>query len=232
MARVLVIEGDRETAVEIVSCLSVAGFQPEQMIDDEMGLDLALAERFDAIVFDPLSASFDELQLIRTLREVDSNVPALVVSTLSAQDDHVMAQRTRGDDYLAKPFASNELVTRLEMLLRRYRQRGKAESQVQVGDLKLDQVTREAQRGSRRIELLPIEFRLLEFMMRNAGQHLSRRMIFEAVWDYYFDPGAALIDAHIDRLKTKIDLPGATPLISLQPSVGTVIFGAVTIARA
>ena len=220
VSRILVIEDDVETAEEIASCLSASGFEAEQCLDGARGLELALSEPFDAITLDRLLPNCDGLQVVKTLREAGLETPVLMVSALSDVDDRVTGLRAGGDDYLIKPFAPTELVARLEVLLRRHRRAGKADLSIKVGDLELDLVSREAVREGRRIELLPMEFQLLEFMMRNAGQTLSRRMIFETVWEYYFDPGTNLIDVHVGRLRRKIDIPGAPSLIKTERGVG------------
>ena len=210
--RILVIEDDVETSDEIASCLSANGFHPKQSFDGRKGLEMALAEQFDAITLDRLLPDRDGLEVLRLLRDAGLETPVLMVSALGDVDDRVTGLRAGGDDYLVKPFAPTELVARLEVLLRRHRQAERAELSLRVGDLVLDLVSREAQRDGRRIELLPMEFQLLEFMMRNPGQTLSRRMIFETVWEYYFDPGTNLIDVHVGRLRRKIDIPGAPSL--------------------
>ena len=220
MARILVIEDDEATSDEIASCLAASGFQPEQSFDGRKGLAMALAEPFDAITLDRLLPGRDGLEVVRLLREAGLETPVLMVSALGDVDDRVTGLRAGGDDYLIKPFAPTELVARLEVLLRRHRRAGKAELLLKVGDLELDLVKREALRDGRRIELLPMEFQLLEFMMRNPGQTLSRRMIFETVWEYYFDPGTNLIDVHVGRLRKKIDVPGEPSLIKTERGVG------------
>jgi two-component system OmpR family response regulator len=146
-----------------------------------------------------------------------------MVSALSDVDERVTGLRAGGDDYVVKPFAPIELVARLEVLLRRHRRSEKADPVLRVADLELDLVKREARRGGRRIELLPMEFKLLEFLIRNAGQTLNRRMIFEAVWEYYFDPGANLIDVHIGKLRRKIDVAGEVSLIRTERGSGYVL---------
>jgi len=161
--------------------------------------------------------------VVSALREAGLETPVLMVSALGDVDDRVFGLRAGGDDYLIKPFAPSELVARLEVLLRRRNRAGKGEHRLQVGDLELDLVTREAARGGRRVELLPMEFKLLEYMMRNAGQTLSRRMIFEAVWEYYFDPGTNLIDVHVAKLRKKIDDAGAPSLIKTERGQGYVL---------
>lgn len=223
MPRILVIEDDADTAAEIVSSLSVAGFEPEQCFDGQQGLELALSETFDALTLDRMLPGLDGLQVIKSLREAGSEVPVLMVSALGDVDDRVTGLRAGGDDYLTKPFAPTELLARLEVLLRRHRRAATVEVVLKVADLELDLVKHQAVRRGRVIELLPIEFKLLEFMMRNAGQPLSRRMIFESVWEYYFDPGTNLIDVHVGKLRRKIDTPGLPPLFKTERGVGYMV---------
>lgn len=223
MPRILVIEDDADTAAEIVSSLSVAGFEPEQCFDGQQGLELALSETFDALTLDRMLPGLDGLQVIKSLREAGSEVPVLMVSALGDVDDRVTGLRAGGDDYLTKPFAPTELLARLEVLLRRHRRAATVEVVLKVADLELDLVKHQAVRRGRVIELLPIEFKLLEFMMRNAGQPLSRRMIFESVWEYYFDPGTNLIDVHVGKLRRKIDTPGLAPLFKTERGVGYMV---------
>jgi len=219
VTKVLVIEDDPQTAEEIVDCLAAGGFQAIRRFDGPSGLEAARDERFDAITLDRMLPGLDGLDLVKALREAGSEVPVLMISALGDVDDRVSGLRAGGDDYLIKPFAPAELVARLEVLLRR-RHRSAAEVRLKVGDLELDLVKHEALRQGRRIELLPMEFKLLEFMMRNAGQLLTRRMIFESVWEYYFDPGTNLINVHIARLRRKIDAPGLAPLILTERGQG------------
>ena len=220
MAKILIIEDDPETAAEIASCLAASGFEAEQSLDGAEGLARALDEEFDAVTLDRMLPGCDGLDVVRRLREAGSDVPVLMVSALGDVDDRVTGLRAGGDDYLVKPFAPTELIARLEVILRRRRRPEPPDFMLRAGDLKLDLVRREAERGGRRIELLPQEFKLLEFMMRNAGQTLSRRQIFEAVWEYYFDPGTNLIDVHVGRLRRKIDAPGLAPLFKTERGVG------------
>jgi len=220
VARILVIEDDPETAAEIASCLAAGGFEPEQSFDGPSGLKAALAGRFDAITLDRMLPGCDGLDVLKGLREAGSDAPVLMVSALGDVDDRVTGLRAGGDDYIVKPFAPSELLARLEVILRRHRRPQTPEVSLKVADLELDLVKHEAVRGGRRIELLPQEFKLLDFMMRNAGQVLSRRMIFEAVWEYYFDPGTNLIDVHVGRLRRKIDAAGARPLFHTERGVG------------
>ncbi|MDT5322640.1 MAG: two-component system, OmpR family, response regulator [Mycobacterium sp.] len=220
MARILVIEDDIETAADIASCLSACGFQLDQCFDGQQGLNLAMTDRFDAITLDRVLPGCDGLQVVKALRASGLETPVLMLSALGDVDDRVAGLRGGGDDYLVKPFAPSELAVRMEILLRHRGQRTKEDLLLQVGDLELDLVAREARRNGRRIELLPMEFKLLEFMMRNSGQMLSRRVIFEHVWEYHFDPGTNLIDVHIGKLRKKIDEPGAPSFIKTERGTG------------
>ncbi len=222
-ARVLVIEDDVEVSAEIVACLTAGGFLPEACFNGAQGLTMALTGRYDAITLDRALPGCDGLKIAQTLRDAGIETPILMLSALGDLDDRIAGLRGGGDDYLIKPFAPGELVVRLEVLLRRSnRSQGKGVL-LQVGDLELDLVAHEARRPGRVIELLPMEFKLLEFMMRNSGQMLSRRLIFEHVWEYYFDPGTNLIDVHVGRLRKKIDDPGKPSFIRTERGVGYVL---------
>ncbi len=214
------IEDDLQTAAEIASCLVAGGFTPERVHDGQAGLERALAEPFDAVTLDRMLPGRDGLDVVKQLREAGSDVPVLMISALCDVDDRVSGLRAGGDDYLIKPFAPAELVARLQVILRRRSHAAQPELSLKVADLELDLVKREARRAGRQIELLPTEFKLLEFMMRNAGQPLSRRMIFEAVWEYYFDPGTNLIDVHVGKLRRKIDVPDLPLLIRTERGLG------------
>ncbi len=222
MKRILIIEDDVDMAAEIAECLAANGFSPECCHDGRQGLELALHEDFDAITLDRMLPSCDGLTIARSLREAGRDVPILMLSAMSKLDDRLAGLRSGGDDYVLKPFEPSELVVRLEVLLRRAGRSQKKELMLTVGDLELDLVTREARRGENTIELLPIEFKLLEFMMRNAAQMLSRRMIFEHVWEYHFDPGTNLIDVHVGKLRRKIDGPGRPSFIRTERGTGYV----------
>jgi two-component system, OmpR family, response regulator len=223
VTRILVIEDDPETAEEIAACLTASGFEVARRFDGPAGLEAAMTQRFDAITLDRMLPGLDGLALVKALHEMGSEAPVLMVSALSDVDDRVDGLRAGGDDYLIKPFVPKELVARLEVLLRRHRRSDK-EVRLQVADLELDLVKHEARRGGRTIELLPMEFQLLEFMMRNAGQLLTRRMIFESVWQYYFDPGTNLINVHVGKLRRKIDGPGLLPLIRTERGQGYMLY--------
>ncbi len=223
MTRILIIEDEVEMAAEIAECLSANGFHPERCYDGKEGLELAMSGNFDAITLDRMLPGCDGLQIAKSLRDAGRDVPILMLSAMADLDDRLAGLRSGGDDYVLKPFEPSELVVRLQVLLRRSARSKKQELAITVGDLTLDLVTREARRGPHSIELLPMEFKLLEFMMRNAGQMLSRRMIFEHVWEYHFDPGTNLIDVHVGKLRKKIDAPGRSSFIRTERGTGYVL---------
>ncbi|HEY2751088.1 response regulator transcription factor [Phenylobacterium sp.] len=211
MAKILAIEDDATTGKEIVAELAHNGFETEWVADGRKGLDRALSGDFDAVILDRLLPGVDGLAIVTALRAEGIDIPVLMISALSDVDERIRGLRAGGDDYMTKPFASEELAARLEVLLRR---RGAApRSTLTVGDLELDLLSRLAHRAGAEIRLMPTEFKLLEFMMRNSGQVLTRTMIFEAIWGYHFDPGTNLIDVHLGRMRRKIDRPGLAPLI-------------------
>jgi len=209
-------------AAAIAACLSGSGFTPEPCFNGTQGLRLALSGHFDVITLDRILPGCDGLHIAKAVRESGLETPILMLSALADLDERLAGLRGGGDDYVIKPFVPEELVVRIEVLLRRHRG-VKQPLSLRVGDLELDLVAREARRQGRAIELLPMEFKLLEFMMRNSGQMLSRRMIFEHVWEYHFDPGTNLIDVHIGRLRKKIDAAGRPSFIRTERGVGYVL---------
>jgi two-component system OmpR family response regulator len=222
MARILTIEDDPITANEIVTELQSYGNEVDRAADGNEGLTKALHGRYDAITLDRMLPGLDGLALVTELRRAGVETPVLMISALSDVDARVRGLRAGGDDYLTKPFAPDEMAARVEVLLRRRRAQA-PETMLRVGDLELDLITRIAKRGTEKLELLPIEFRLLEFMMRNSGQVLTRTMIFEHVWGYHFDPGTNVIDVHIARLRRKVDSGEAPPLIRTVRGCGYMI---------
>jgi len=213
MAKVLVIEDDDATAAEMGSCLSTAGHEVRREADGAEGLTAALGGGFDAIALDRMLPGLNGLEVVARMHAAGVYTPVLMVSALSDVDERIAGLRAGGDDYLTKPFDPGELAARLEVMLRRRCWAVQTSPTLKVGDLELDLVRRSARRGERQIELLPMEFKLLEFMMRQAGQTLSRRLIFETVWEYYFDPGTNLIEVYVSRLRKAIDGPGERALI-------------------
>jgi two-component system OmpR family response regulator len=212
MARILAIEDDETTSREIVAELSRHGFEVEAVADGREGLVRAVTGTFDAITLDRILPGLDGLSLVTVMRNAGVQTPVLMISALSDVDERIRGLRAGGDDYLTKPFSPEEMTARLEVLLRR-REQAPRETVLQADDLVLDLVTRQVRRGGGELRLSPTEFRLLEFMMRNRDQILTRTMIFEAVWGYYFDPGTNTIDVHIGQLRRKIERPGARALI-------------------
>jgi two-component system, OmpR family, response regulator len=211
MAKVLLIEDDSETAGEITAELADRGFEVEWSANGIEGLDKARSLRPDAMIVDRLLPGMDGLTIIEALRKEQVRTPVLVLSALGAVDDRVRGLRMGGDDYLTKPFAVVELIARVEALLRRPVE--SRETTLRVGPLELDLIERTAKRGERVIDLLPREFRLLEYMMQRSDQLLTRAMLLEEVWNYKFVPATNLVDVHMGRLRHKVDGPDEPPMI-------------------
>ena len=193
------------------------------MADGREGLVRAASGDYDVITLDRMLPGLDGLAIVTTLRRIGVATPVLMLSALSDVDERVRGLRAGGDDYLTKPFASDEMAARVEVLLRRRQQPASNETVLRVGDLQLDLLARTAHRGGRSLSLLPTEFKLLEYLMRNAGQVLTRMMLFEEVWGYHFDPGTNLIDVHIGRLRRKLDQADAPSLIRTVRGSGYVL---------
>jgi two-component system OmpR family response regulator len=221
MAKILLIEDDSETAEEIRAELFERGFDVHWTADGVDGLARARSLQPDAMIVDRLLPGMDGLTVIETLRKEQVRTPVLVLSALGAVDDRVRGLRMGGDDYLTKPFAIVELVARMEALLRRPME--SRETTLSVGDLELDLIERTARRDDRVIELLPREFRLLEYMMRRADQLLTRAMLLEEVWHYKFVPATNLVDVHMGRLRHKVDGPGEAPMIHNVRGAGFIL---------
>lgn len=221
MTKVLLIEDDDETAEEISAELTARGFEVEWSSNGIEGLDKARSLRPDALIVDRLLPGMDGLSVIDTLRKDQVRTPVLVLSALGAVNDRVRGLRMGGDDYLTKPFAVVELVARIEALLRRPSE--SRETILRVGQLELDLIERTAKRGERSIDLLPREFRLLEYMMRRSDQLLTRAMLLEEVWNYKFVPTTNLIDVHMGRVRHKVDGPGEAPMIHNVRGAGFIL---------
>jgi two-component system OmpR family response regulator len=221
MAKVLLIEDDQETAGEIQAELSEQGFEVDWTANGIEGLDKARAGNADVMIVDRMLPGMDGLTVVEAIRQDGIHTPVLVLSALSAVDDRVRGLRAGGDDYLTKPFATPELIARLEALLRR-----PAESRdtvLRIGPLELDLIERTARRGERDIALLPREFRLLEYMMRRKDQVVTRAMLLEDVWHYKFVPSTNLVDVHMGRLRRKVDQGDELPMIHNVRGVGFVL---------
>jgi two-component system, OmpR family, response regulator len=211
--RILVVEDDRDVAGFVVRGLKETGHVVEHAENGRDGLFMAASENFDAIVLDRmLPGGIDGLKILETLRAQKNAVPVMILSALADVDERVKGLKAGGDDYLTKPFAFAELLARVEALGRR----GKAEAtqtKLVVEDLELDLLSRQVRRAGQKIELQPREFRLLEYLMRHAGQVVTRTMLLEGVWDYHFDPQTNVIDVHVSRLRQKVDKPFPVALI-------------------
>jgi len=221
MPRLLLIEDDKETADEITAELGDRGFDVSWAADGIEGLGKARSGGADAMIVDRLLPGMDGLTIIETLRGEGIRTPVLVLSALGAVDERVRGLRSGGDDYLTKPFATVELVARIEALLRRPSE--SPDTVLRVGPLELDLIERTAKRGERTIDLLPREFRLLEYMMRRKDQMLTRAMLLEEVWNYKFVPQTNLVDVHMGRLRHKVDEPNELPMITNVRGVGFIL---------
>jgi two-component system, OmpR family, response regulator len=211
MKKVLLIEDDEELAELIATGLTDHGFEVEWAANGLQGLDAARSSRPDVLIIDRLLPGLDGLGVIQRLREDKVRTPVLVLSALGGVEDRVRGLHMGGDDYLTKPFALVELTARLEALLRR--PANIRQTTLRVGDLELDLIERTARRCDRKIQLLPREFRLLEYMLRRHDQLLTREMLLRDVWNYNFVPTTNLIDVHMGRLRHKVDDPSETPMI-------------------
>lgn len=202
--RILVIEDDDKTADYIVKGLTECGFTVDRAADGSDGLHLATGGGYDALVVDRMLPKLDGLAVVRAMRAANVETPVLILSALAHVDDRVSGLRAGGDDYLTKPFAFSELHARLEVLLRRPRAITQ-QTELSVADLTMDLLTRRVTRGGQPIDLRPQEYKLLEYLMRHAGEVVTRTMLLEGVWDFHFDPQTNVVDVHISRLRQKID---------------------------
>ena len=215
--RILLVEDDREVASYLLKGLSESGHRVDLAENGPDGLDRATHDSFDAMVIDRMLPGSDGLSIVASLRAAQIQTPVLVLSALGDVEDRVKGLRAWCDDYLSKPFAFAELLARLEALTRR----GNAETtRLAVGDLDMDLLTRRVTRGGREIDLLPREFRLLEYLMRHAGHIVTRTMLLEKVWDHHFDPQTNVIDVHVSRLRQKLDKGFAMPLLHTVRGAG------------
>lgn len=220
--RLLLVEDDEKIASFVRKGLEAEGFAVDHAADGDAGLDLALVEPYDAAVVDVMLPKRDGLQLIRSLRRRNMRTPILVLSARDTVENRVRGLQSGADDYLVKPFAFSELLARLQALMRRAS--GAVEpDRLTVGDLSLDRLTREVHRGGERIDLQPLEFSLLAYLMRNAGRVVSKTMIMEHVWNYHFDPQTNVVEARICRLRDKIDRGAGRKLIHTVRGAGYVL---------
>lgn len=220
--RLLLIEDDRDAADYIVRAFREVGHMADHAADGEEGLAMALDGAYDVLIVDRMLPKQDGLSVIAALRAKGIDTPVLILSALGQVDDRVKGLRAGGDDYLPKPYSFSELLARVEVLARR--RGGRNEDTVyRVGDLELDRLSHQVKRGDEEIVLQPREFRLLEYLMKHAGQVVTRTMLLENVWDYHFDPQTNVIDVHISRLRSKIDKGFAQPLLHTVRGAGYMI---------
>ncbi len=216
--KLLVIEDEKKIANLLQKGLHEQGYEVDMCHDGNEGFAQALSQPYDAIVLDIMLPGLDGISLLRKLREKKVTTPVMVLTARGAVDERVEGLDSGADDYMAKPFAMDELVARLRALMRRVT--GENISLYKVGDLMMNLVSREVLRGKRKIELTPREFRLLEYLMRAPGQVLTRTQIIERVWEYHFDPGTNLVDVYIQRLRRKVDDGEDVKIIHTERGVG------------
>jgi two-component system OmpR family response regulator len=220
--KILVVEDDKEAANWLIKGLKEEGHVVDLATNGPDGLDMAAEQAHDVIVMDRMLPGMDGLSVISKLREDGVSTPVLILSALGEVDDKVMGLRAGGDDYLAKPYAFTELLARVETLGRR-QSAEPHKTRLQVGDLEIDLLARTAKRAGEDILLQPREFKLLEYLMRNAGSVVTRTMLLENVWNYHFDPQTNVIDVHISRLRAKIDKEFDEPLLHTVRGAGYTI---------
>ena len=216
--RILVIEDDDEAADYLVRGLGESGHRVEVEVDGHRGLERAAGGGFDVMVIDRMLPGLDGLSIVAELRQRKDATPILVLSALGDVEDRVDGLRAGCDDYLSKPFAFSELVARLEAIVRR--NLAISETRLKLADLEMDLLERTVTRAGRSIELLPREFRLLEYLMQNAGHIVTRTMLLEKVWGHHFDPQTNVIDVHVSRLRQKIDRDFSPPLLHTVRGAG------------
>lgn len=221
--KLLIIEDDPEAAGYLAKAFAEVGHSADVAADGLEGYALAREGRYDVLVVDRMLPKMDGLSLIGALREQKVETPVLIVSALSQVDDRVKGLRAGGDDYLSKPYAFVELLARVEVLSRRKGAETGPATVYRVGTLELDRLSHKLTRGGKEIILQPREFRLLEYLMRHAGQVVTRTMLLENVWDYHFDPQTNVIDVHISRLRSKIDKGTEPPVLHTVRGAGYMV---------
>ena len=217
--RILIIEDDNAVADFIVRGLGDCGYEVVRAADGKQGKQLALSEEFDLMIVDRMLPFIDGLAIIQAVRDQEIKTPVLILSALGEVDDRVKGLKVGGDDYLVKPFAFEELQARIEALLRRH-ENSTTQTRLKVADLEMDLLAHKEVRAGQTLNLQPREYRLLEYLMKHAGQVVTRTMLLENVWDYHFDPQTNVIDVHISRLRQKIDKGFERPLLSTVRGAG------------
>jgi two-component system OmpR family response regulator len=222
--RILIVEDDREAGAYLTKAFRESGHGADCAHDGLDGYAMAREGEYDVLVVDRMLPKLDGLSLIRSLREQKVETPVLILSALGQVDDRVKGLRAGGDDYLPKPYAFSELLARVEVLARRRNASSAGEpTSYRVGDLELDRLSHRVTRNGAEIVLQPREYRLLEYLMKHAGQVVTRTMLLEHVWDYHFDPQTNVIDVHVSRLRGKIDKGFDQPLIHTVRGAGYMI---------
>jgi two-component system OmpR family response regulator len=217
--RILIVEDDLEAAEAMERGLSEAGFECARAADGAAGLEAARAAPFDVMIVDRMMPRMDGVSLVESLRREGNATPVLFLSALGEVGDRVAGLQAGADDYLVKPYAFAELIARVEALARR-RETGSVATLLRVGDLEMDLIARTVRRQGQDIDLQPREFQLLEFLMRHAGQSVTRTMLLEKVWEYHFDPQTNVIDVHVSRLRSKIDKGFDRPMLQTVRGAG------------
>jgi two-component system, OmpR family, response regulator len=220
--RLLLVEDDPKIASFIVKGLKSEGFAVDHAVDGRTGLHMALTEPYDVAVIDVMLPQLDGLALIETMRRENVRTPVIILSAKGAVQDRVKGLQIGSDDYLTKPFAFSELLARVQALVRRSSGAGEP-TRLVAGDLSMNLISREVVRAGQKIDLQPLEFSLLEYLMRNAGRVVSKTMIMEHVWDYHFDPQTNVVESRIYRLREKIDKDFPSKLIHTVRGVGYVL---------
>jgi len=204
---ILLVEDDNETASYLMKGLKESGHVVDRASDGKEGLFMAFDSNFDALIVDRMLPELDGLTLITKIREKNSDIPIIILSALGEVDERVKGLKYGADDYLAKPFSFSELLARLDAVIRRNQHDNNNISLLELGDLKLDLLSRRVEREGQIIDLQPREYKLLEFLLRRPNQVVTRTMLLEGVWEYHFDPQTNVIDVHISRLRSIIDKP-------------------------
>ena len=220
--RVLLVEDDQEVAAYVAGGLQSEGFDVSISRDGREGLNRAIADNWDIIIVDRKLPSVDGLTLVKMLRTADTKVPVLFLTTMMGVGDRIEGLNAGADDYVVKPFAFGELVARLNAISRRGRQ-ATPETRMSLGDIEIDLLRRSVLRGGQVVELQPREFRLLAFLMQNANEVVTRTMLLENVWDFYFTPQTNVVETHVSRLKSKLNESGAPNLIQTVRGIGYMI---------
>ncbi len=220
--RILIVEDDVKIASFIEKGLEQAGYAVDHVSDGESGLEMVTLYPYDAAVVDIMLPKLDGLSLIEEMRRQDIETPVIILSAKRSVDDRIKGLKAGGDDYLTKPFSFSELLVRVQALLRRA-SKTSSPPRFTAGDLRMDLLARQVFRGEKEIELQPREFSLLEYLLRNKGNALSKTMIMEHVWDYHFDPQTNVVDVLVSRLRSKIDRDFDTKLLHTLRGVGYVL---------